>query len=514
MPRCLRPVGVLSLLVLSVAVGCGETPPEPPPPDAWGTLTGPGGPQALFEDGALWKSCAHLDGGEEDSDHHNLVVMIDGYLLLPWAPEYSGGGLSFFEFSNPCEPVKVGEAYDGDIRESHTLSFSRVDGRLYVAVDYHGGLVDGEIVGGVQIWDITDVTAPAPVASLALLDYAYPDAYARVSLATFWQGPYLYVSGADNGFWIVDASDPTQPQLAAHIPLDPLLRVGAVHVIGNLAMVSTAEGARTLLMDVSEPLQPGLLPGGEFLVSDGDGTNREYYFANIGGRYALFARKDGGGGFVAYDLSDPMNPIWAGEYVTEGNGGYVFRRENHIFVGDSKDARVFDIASLAAPSLLGEADLEGDLDTATPVGNVVVLSVDDEALPGQASSVVPYTREPDLRGPQVEFSSPSDGAIFQALSSRIGVSFDEMVEFPSVFAGSFRVTDAAGFPVAGSYNAQETIVNFTPDTLLAEDTTYVVTIPSGGIIDVSGNAVSEEFRFRFSTGAELAVEAGSGASSF
>ena len=62
-------------------------------------LRGPGGPSTTFTSEELWQNCAHLEGGENDVDHHNLVVPYRGHLLLPWAPEWGQGGLSFFEMS-------------------------------------------------------------------------------------------------------------------------------------------------------------------------------------------------------------------------------------------------------------------------------------------------------------------------------------------------------------------------------------------------------------------------------
>ena len=100
-------------------------------------------------------------------------------------------------------------------------------------------------------------------------------------------------------------------------------------------------------------------------------------------------------------------------------------------------------------------------------------------------------------------TSPRNGDTFAALTSRIGLSFDEMVEPKSVFAGSFRVTDNDGWPVAGSFSAQENLVNFTPSEPLQDSTTYVVTVPAGGITDFFGNPTETELTFRFSTGSEV-----------
>ena len=150
--RCAFPL----LVVLIAAAGCtpGEI-PELPAPDAWGPTAGPGLSATAFNEADLWTPCAYLDGGPEDGDHHNLVTMYDGYLLMPWAPEWSHGGISFFDMSEPCAPTKVGEAFTEAMRESHSLSFSNIGGR-YLAVDTHRAPTEG----GVGFWDIADPTNP------------------------------------------------------------------------------------------------------------------------------------------------------------------------------------------------------------------------------------------------------------------------------------------------------------------------------------------------------------------
>jgi len=74
------------------------------------------------------------------------------------------------------------------------------------------------------------------------------------------------------------------------------------------------------------------------------------------------------------------------------------------------------------------------------------------------------------------------------------------VEHASVFEGSFRVVDSWGQQVPGRFNTQESIVNFTADEPLVADQVYTVTVPAGGITDVSGNPTVEAFSWRFSTG--------------
>ena len=489
----------------SLVVACGPFSASFPDPADWGGLSGPGGPSQDFDAGSLWQTCAFLDGGAEDRDRHGSVTMYDGYLLMPWTPEEGGGGLSVFAFSDPCNPEKVGEVTDPGIRETHGISLVRREERVYAAFAYHGGAAGDSVVGGVQIWDVTDLTAPAMVGQVLLPGYDYPDAVSRVSIATAWLGGLLYVAGGDNGLYIVDSADPSSPTLVNQLELESTLRVGRVHVLGNLAMLSSLEGARTLLMDLSVAAEPNLLPAGELAVSDSDGVERDYYFAEWVGNTALFARKESGGGFIAYRFEADARLVFAGEhYNSDGFGGHVRRQADRVVVGDSDYAGVYDITTLAAPVEIGRAELPGDLDTATPIGNVLVLSVDKDADQDRASAVVPFLGSIDNQGPRVEFTSPFDGAILQLPGSSIGVAFDEEVDFKSVFPGSVRVASEDGRAIAGTFSLQGALVSFSPAEPLAEDTTYQVSVPAGGVVDLSGNPTTQDYSFTFSTGEELA----------
>ena len=114
-----------------------------------------------------------------------------------------------------------------------------------------------------------------------------------MALSTFWQGDYLYVSAGLNGIFVVDVTDPLSPTLVhQHREVGHL--VGSFHVIGNLALSSSAGLAQTFLYDMSDPLGFEPIAGGNWLTQSADGGQANYYFANTGGRYALFARKDTG----------------------------------------------------------------------------------------------------------------------------------------------------------------------------------------------------------------------------
>lgn len=473
-----------------------------PAPDAFEPNRGPGGPKSAFDSTQLYTNCAYLSGGPKDADHHNLLTMYDGYLLMPWAPEFGNvGGFTLWEIDDPCAPRLAGAGFSERMRETHSIGFSSLGGRWAVVDGMHSLLTKG--AGGIQFWDLADSLAPAAVGELNFEEFLYPDAYARVTLSTFWQVPYVFVGGADNGIYVVDATDPLNPVLVTRYVPDPIMRVGQVQAIGDLLIATVAEGARTLLLDVSDPAHPQPLPNGDFNVVTALGEPRDSYFSNFEGGYIYYANKDSGGGLLVMDIRDPARPRYAGELLSEGNGGYVFLHEGFAFEGESSFATIYDVRDPAQITEVARLDLTGDLDTMTPVGNVAVLSVDDEADEERASAIAPWREAPDSTPPRVTWSWPLEGAQNLPLTSRLGVTFSEFVDVKSVWEGSVRLYEAGTDPdatrVPGVASAQEVIVNFSPFCLLRPGTEYVLEIPAGGVRDVSGNAIAEPFTLRFRT---------------
>lgn len=482
---------------------------DPASPDEWKPLTGSGVPAVTFTDDDLFENCAFLDVGElSPPDHHNLAVMFDGYLVLPVAPEFGGGGLTFWDISEPCQPLLAGSAGSDKMRETHSLGFTTFNGQTYASTAYLKAILEfdeetGQLVapGGFQLWNVTDPTDPKHVSNAEVPDHLYPDAYARVVLSTAVQGAYVFVGQADAGVRAFDISDPNKPVLIGSYQFDPILRVGQIQVIGNLLIATGAETPDTAFVDVTDPTEMRLLPNGRFQTYDSEGEVRDFYFSNMVGGFVYYARKESGGGVIVYDIRDPSNPKYAGDYASDGNGGYVFVHEGLAFVGESRFGAIYDVSDPTDITPLDSRfQLTGDLDTVTPLGNLAVVSVDDDADPDQGSAISPWSTTPDTNAPIATWSQPLDGATDFPLTGRVGVSFNEMVEPKSVFRGSFKLYDAdSGRQIEGIYSVQETIVNFAPTVPLETGRTYRLEVPVGGIIDFSGNAVAEPFTIEFST---------------
>ncbi|MCA9639972.1 MAG: Ig-like domain-containing protein [Polyangiaceae bacterium] len=480
-----------------------------PAPDAFTPISGPGGPKGAFSAAPSATPCAFLDGGENDPDHHNGLFMIDGYLVMPWAPEWADGGISVFDFSDACSPKRLNTVDAVAMRETHATGLSQHAGR-WMAVTH---------LKGISFWDISDVTNPVFGSTIELPGVFYPDAYARVVMSLFWQAPYVYVAGADNGLYIVDASDPLNPELVGTYNFELPLRAGAIFAVGNLMAVSAAEGTRTTLLDISDPTTPAPIPGGTFEVTDETGTPREVYHSHLNGDKMWYARKGGGGGLIVYDIANTSAPSYlGGNSPPNSNGGYVFIKDQRAFVGESNFGDVFDVSNPTQVvlehtfHLQAEGDLEsdpGDFDTLVPLGNVVIAASDesdktdaypDGAVEGRASQVFALDSAPDTQGPQVTMVNPSANAVGVRTSARIGITLSEFVELGSVFEGSFQVfKSGCSKPLAGYYSGQEGILNFWPAEPLEPRTSYEVVIPAGGITDYLGNPTSEEFRSSFTT---------------
>lgn len=476
-------------------------PPRPyPAPGDWEPWRGPGAPAVEFAEEELYQNCAYIDVGPDDrTHHHNTVTMYDGYLLMPWAPEFGlTGGLTFFDISDPCAPSIVGHQSTDQMRESHTIGFSDMGGRWAVTA-HQTNLIHG----GVLFWDVSDPTAPQVISSLTLPGYFYPDSYARTVLSTFWQPPYVYVGGADNGVWIVDASDPHDPQFVHQHVFEPILRVGQVQVVGNLLVATAAEGTRAALLDVSDPAAPQAIPGGDFEAVDHDGEAREWYFSTLADGHLYLVRKEGGGGLIVYDIHDPTRPVFAGAYTSDRNGGYAVIKDGLAFVGESSAAAIYDVSDLSNITEVATMHLEGDLDTVTPIGNLAFPACDDKSEEGKGTAIAPYATQPDTTPPRVTWIWPPDGAANLPTTSRFGLMFNEFIAVKSAWAGSVRLyedgTDPALTRVDGHLGVQENIVNFWPAAPLKRGTTYRLEVPAGGIADFNRNLIAEPFSATFTT---------------
>lgn len=426
---------------------------------------------------------------------HGSLAMLDGYLLVVFSRD-SGegdGGFALFDVSDPRNPQNVLTKDDDeteDIREAHGFGMSRIDGRLYLAL---------QALLGIQIWDFTDPLAPVLVSYPKLPGVAKSD-YGTGAWWLSWQGNRIYVGGSSNGLYIVDASDPAKPVLVDRgsepnpIPTGYLgsFKTGPVFALGNLLAIMGMDQPGYTTLDISNPDHPTLL------ATRNDTSS--IYSGILNGNWLL------GAGSIAksvavYDISDPLKIELVGEVKDLGDrGGYVTFQDGFAHLGVSSNYAKVDLRTPGAFQVAGTGSSNHpgrDEDFSTVLGNLAFISDDH----GNGSWLMPHQAARDLEPPSVNRILPAHGATGRAPTSRVGISFTDQIDFGTVGPSTISVRPAGSAQALdGIYSYFANLVNFTPKQPLATDTTYEVVVAKGGVKDVAGNAIAEGVVALFSTG--------------
>ncbi len=435
----------------------------------------------------------------EAGKKHNQPCVVNGALLLAGNATHS-----FWDISDPYRPRFLSafeSAHNDGEAESHQVAFQRRhDGsewRTYTA------MINGL---GVEVWDISDVIEPVLVAEVDIEGVEYGDNTEAV-WGVFWQGAALYVGGTSTGLHVVDTTDLANPSVAARLTTDELGGViaGPLWALGNHLVITTPkEFAGVATVDVTDPWNPGLLAS--------ELPDEESY---IGGFY-------GGEAYLltplrVYDVTtDPAAITMLGSVETP-DSEYVSFGQGYAFVGSMRPNAgnyKYDLTNLAAPEMVQyvegrtmRGELQGqfiDDQFSLPVGNMIVLS-DDEV--GIGSVIAVHDAAQDTTGPAMMQTFPRDGATGVPPSSRVFLSFTDQIELGSVDTDTIQVRPltgpSAGEPLAGSFGASQTVLSFWPDEPLADNTSYEIVLPAGGVTDLVGNPIAETFTATFATGDTL-----------
>ena len=453
---------------------------------------GPELPSRTYSPDELWTIISPAMG----ADVHNQPSVVNGALLLA-----GNGRFELWDISNPYEPLALStfaSEHDVDEAESHTITaLKTADGHYRVAT------ISGK---GVDLWDLTDVEAPAHLSHVTLEGIDYGDNTNAV-WGVAWQGDVLFVGGTNTGLHVVDTADPTAPNVLTRIPTSELggVSAGPLFAIGNLLVVTTPKshgGIATL--DISAPAAPALL---DFVIPEDDSYIGWFYGTSA---YLLSP-------FRTYDVtSDPRDIRLLGSAKTP-KSEYVSFADGHVFLGSLRpnsgvfkallgdDPDVFEIIGHAT-GRVAEDDIRVlllDDQFSLPIGNLVVLS-DDEISVGSVLAV--HDTQRDTVPPAVLYVNPPEGATAQPVTTRIGLSFSDQLDLRSVDASTVIVRPLdGGAAVTGHWGLNHTVLGFWPAQLLKPDTTYEIVVPVGGVQDLAGNAVAVEHRSVFSTGTSVAA---------
>lgn len=481
-PRQLKTGLILLLAVLLGLYLHGASRADDPPPVSF--------PNQSYSEADLWRIISRIDGLDGAPGGHGMAMVHRGHLVLVFSNNDGGqGGFAFFDISDPFNPRLVHQQQSSmsrDIREAHAYGFHSTANHDYVVL---------QATHGIQFWDWRDVQNPQRLSYLELPGVG-PRGYSEGAWWVFWQAPYVYVSGAGNGLYIVDASDPRNPHLVKRLNGQPNplpisqtggFRLGPVLAVGNLLVGSSMDNPGFVTFDISDPRNPQLLMAGEDNLP-------EIYSIMVNGNQLLAAGTEGA--FSIYDLSDSGEFRFAGEVPIPSRGGYLTVQDGYAHLGASKSYFKIDLQNLRLAGQATSALARRDEDFATVLGNLVVVGDDH----GHGSFIIPHQREPDTTGPVVTMTRPANQATNQATTTRIGLTFSDLIDPASLNAETFIVRAVGGRQLSGRYSTQTGIVNFSPDQALQADTVYEIVLPAGGIRDLVGNPISQTFSSTFSTG--------------
>ena len=417
---------------------------------------------------------------------HGMLSMHQGKLVVVFAPDsgHAGGGFAFFDLdlADPLKPqVKlVKQVTSHHLREAHGYGYHHHAGRQYAAL---------QSGAGVQFWDWTDVHDPKLVKILALPGIE-PSDYIAGAWWVFWQAPYVYVGGSSNGLYIVDARDVTNPKLVNRIAPSrfKLDRVGPVFAVGNRLVMTNNQGSGIATADISDPVNPRWIDtDNSAALYSGLFNGGRVYVAGLYNNLHILDVKENG-------LIRHRNSI-----SIRGRGGYLSIQDGFAHVGSSGhyakiDVRDPDRLKFVAHGSSGIA--KRDEDFATALGPYVLIGDDH----GNGSYWVRHAKEDDRTPPVVNMVSPANGAVEQALTARIGLTFTDQIDAGSANETTMIVRPRGGAPLRGYYSSQTNTVNFSPAEPLSPDTVYEIEV--AGVRDYWGNP-SPAFKSTFSTGGAL-----------
>ncbi len=418
---------------------------------------------------------------------HASVAMVNGYLLAVYSTDGGGnlddGGVDLYDISDPHNPKKVNSIESGtthELREAHSLSFSSsYNGRDYMVL---------QAMHGLQIWDVTE--APNVwLHNYMILPGIREDDYFG-AWWIFWQAPYIYLAGVEQGLYIIDATDINNPELVKQVSTTELggLNPAQVFIVGNMMVLASNVSAELATVDISDPLNPKVIQN----YRGHDAYSHTFAAGKIFGS----GGRRGPQRLNIYDVSHAgaiQEYGSIGEGVMVQNGGYGTYQDGYFFAGFSQGVYKFDVANKRLEGGWHRDWTDRDYDFGIVLGNLMFAGEDHFGI----SELVVHQTEPDTRGPEVHWIHPADGAHDLAVTTRVGLSMSDNVDISSVTAETFMVRPLLGDAIPGKFSSQLGIVNFFPDAPLLNGVTYEVI--TEGILDYSGNP-SPKFTSRFTVG--------------
>jgi hypothetical protein len=432
-----------------------------------------------------------VENGQGGPTGLNVVIMTRGHMLALYAHDSGGppGILHFYDVANPRRAAlgtRIDDEHTARFREAHSLPVALIDGEEFVAI---------QTIDGIQFWDLSTPGEASFVSQIDLPGVEGGD-YENVAWQADWQGRHLYVAGANQGVYVIDAADPTNAELLTQVPtgqtggfrIGPLFARGPYLVVGNMDQ----NGAISVL-DISRPASPALL-------GTIDGLPRMYTIAATGNRI-YGAGRDGDLTIHAFD--DPTTIEEVNIARIEQDSLYVAPQDHFVFSGRQNNFVKVDVSDEMNPMIVGEGTLgraTPDHGQVTPLGNWLFVGNDH----GTGSAFFCHAETDDLPlAAQTIF--PADGDVHQDPLTHISIVFSDYVDTTTVTPETVAIRPSGGEPLEGIYTYNFNTLSFSPSEPFAENTTIEIALAADGVTDVSGNPLSEAVIARFSTGDAVVI---------
>lgn len=424
----------------------------------------------------------------------NVSIIIRGYFMTIFTPDSGAapGEIAVYDLSNPKAPNRVklieNTPETNIIREAHSLPVAIIDGKYYVAI---------QSTKGIQFWDFTDPPNAKRIGNIDLPGVNGGD-YENVAWQTSWQGHHLYVSGGNQGIYIIDAGDPTNPKLLKQVSTSTTgaFRVGPLFALGDYLVISNMDqGGAYSVLDISLPDAPALLS---------TVRNLPRMYAIVVGHNDRIYSAGRDGNFLNHSFEDPRKLVEVKNAMIGQDQLYAAVQDDHVFLGRQNNVVKVDMNDEMNPKVIGEGTLgrgNPDHGQVTPMGNLIFIGNDH----GTGSALFCHQRGKDTHAPTIHTTFPKDGSTGISTSSRISILFSDYIDTETIKEENIVVRPSGGEPVAGIFSYAFNTLSFGPDEEFEVDTTYEVVLSAGGITDVMGNALEEETILRFSTGDSVVI---------
>lgn len=153
----------------------------------------------------------------------------------------------------------------------------------------------------------------------------------------------IAASGSKDDFYIIDATDGSQPFINGSLNTGPGLN--KVAVAGNYAYVANHSNTNQLqIINVSDPASPTL-------ISSTTLNNEKGLSVAVAGNYAYVGTKiNSNKEFYIIDVSNPASPIIKGSLEINDDVNDLFVYKNHVYLATSKDTQEFIVVDPTDPA--------------------------------------------------------------------------------------------------------------------------------------------------------------------